>query len=310
MRRITYLLVFLLCSPVASAEVRLLASIKPLQLIAAAVQDGLAVPEVLLPPGVSPHDYVLRPSDVMRVQNAQLLYWIGPDMELFLPRVLEGRSQPSIAVQDLPGLQLRNFGDAHSANGHEKVEHDHQHRPGQLDVHLWLLPANAKVIAAKMAADLAQLDPANAARYQANLQVFLQHLQELDQHLHSSLKGIQGKPYFVFHETYDYFEAAYGLQHTGVLSISSEVQPGARRVAQMREELLAAGPTCVFSEPPLRPRLAETLSADLPVQLAELDALGSNIEVSAQSYMQLLQGLASGMLDCLQRVEVESAAGS
>jgi len=297
----------------ALAEVRLLTSIKPLQLIAAAVQDGLAVPEVLLPPGASPHNYALRPSDVMRVQDAQLLYWIGPDMEVFLPRVLQGRNQPSIAVQDLPGLELRHFGDEHAAHGeehatpdHEPEGHDHQHRPGQLDVHLWLLPANAKVIAAKMAADLALLDPANAARYAENLQVFQQRLDTLDQHLQSSLTGIQGKPYFVFHETYDYFEAAYGLQHTGVFSLGSEVQPGARRVARMRAELLAAGPTCVFSEPPLRPRLAETLSADLPVQLAELDALGSGVEVSAQGYMQLLQGLASGMIECLESVEVEA----
>ena len=316
MRRSTLLLLLLLCSPLALAEVRLLTSIKPLQLIAAAVQDGLAVPEVLLPPGASPHNYALRPSDVMRVQDAQLLYWIGPDMEVFLPRVLQGRNQPSIAVQDLPGLELRHFGDEHAAHGeehatpdHEPAGHDHQHRPGQLDVHLWLLPANAKVIAVKMAADLALLDPANAARYAENLQVFQQRLDTLDQHLQSSLTGIQGKPYFVFHETYDYFEAAYGLQHAGVFSLGSEVQPGARRVARMRAELRAAGPTCVFSEPPLRPRLAETLSADLPVQLAELDALGSGIEVSAQGYMQLLQGLASGMIECLETVEVKPETG-
>jgi zinc transport system substrate-binding protein len=71
----------------------------------------------------------------------------------------------------------------------------------------------------------------------------------------------------------------------------------------MRQALMAAGPACVFSEPPLRPRLAETLSAGLPVRLAELDALGSNVPVAAQGYMQLLQGLANGMLDCLNSVE-------
>ena len=310
MLRLTLSLLILLCSSLASAEVKLLTSIKPLQLIAAAVQDGVSTPEVLLPPGASPHNYALRPSDVRRVQDAQLLYWIGPDMETFLPRVLKGRSQPSIAVQDLPGLQLRHFGDVHSAHEEQHAEHadeqaghDHDHRPGTLDVHLWLLPANAKVIAAQMAADLAGLDPANAPRYRSNLQTFEQRLDALDQQLQSSLAGIQGKPYFVFHETYDYFEAAYGLQHTGVFSVGSEVQPGARRVAAMRQALMAAGPACVFSEPPLRPRLAETLSAGLPVRLAELDALGSNVPVAAQGYMQLLQGLANGMLDCLNSVE-------
>lgn len=314
MRRLTVLCVLMICSSPALSEVMLLASIKPLQLIAAAVQDGLAVPEVLLPPGASPHQYALRPSDMMRVQDAQLLYWIGPDLEVFLPRVLQGRNQPSIAVQDLPGLQLRHFGEAPAVHGEKSTpdgaEHDHQHAAGQLDVHLWLLPANAKIIATKMAADLAHLDPANASRYQANLQAFEQRLDALDQHLQSRLRGIRGKPYFVFHETYDYFEAAYGLRHAGVFSISSEVQPGAGYVAGMRKALRAAGPACVFSEPPLRPRLAETLSADLPVRLAELDALGSGIQVSAQGYMQLLEGLASGMIDCLDSLEPQMEVGT
>lgn len=300
MLRWSFTLVLLLCSPLAGAEVKLLTSIKPLQLIAAAVQDGIATPEVLLPPGVSPHNFVLRPSDVLRLQDAQLFYWIGPDMETFLPRALQQRTQSSVALQELPGLQLRHFGQADASGDAQDTDgHDHIHRPGTLDAHLWLSPANAKVIATKMAAELAAVDPPNAVRYQANLQAFAQRLDALDLRLRNQLAGIQGKPYFVFHETYDYFEDAYGLEHAGVFSLGSEVQPGARRVAQMRTELQSAGPTCVFSEPPLRPRLAQTLSEGLPVQLAELDAMGSRVQVSAQGYQQLLQNLANALLVCL-----------
>ena len=93
----------------AQAEVRVLASVEPLQLIAAAVQDGVAKPEVLLPPGASPHSCALRPSDVRKVQSVDLVYWIGPNIEGFLPRVLNGRPLPSVAVQDLPGLKLQRF---------------------------------------------------------------------------------------------------------------------------------------------------------------------------------------------------------
>lgn len=302
------LLGLLLCLTLvgARAEVRVLTSIKPLQLIAAAVQDGVGAPEVLLPPGASPHNFALRPSDVRRVQEVELLYWIGPDMESFLPRVLSNRSLPNVPVQNLPGLQLRHFGEeqtaehGHDEHEHAEAEHDHAHRPGSLDAHLWLLPANARVIAMRMAADLSAADPANAARYQANAQAFSQRLTALDQRLQARLAGVQGQAYFVFHEAFDYFEAAYGLKHAGVFSVASEVQPGARHVAQMRERLQAAGPTCVFSEPPLRPRLAQTLSAGLPVTLAELDALGSGVPVSAQGYEQLLENLAGSLAGCLE----------
>jgi zinc transport system substrate-binding protein len=283
----------------AQAEVRVLTSIKPLQLIAAAVQDGVGAPEVLLPPGASPHHYALRPSDVRRVAEVDLLYWIGPDMEGFLPRVLSGRNKPSVALQAVPGLQLRHFGeDSHS---HESTdEHDHDHRPGSLDAHLWLAPANARVIAAKMAADLVAADPTNAARYRSNLSAFEQRLDALDLRLKARLAGVSGRPYFVFHEAFDYFEAAYGLQHTGVFSVAAEVQPGAQHVAAMRKRLQEVGKTCVFSEPPLRPRLAETLTAGLPVRLAELDALGGNTPVTAQGYEQVLEKLGNDLAGCLE----------
>ncbi|MEK1836376.1 zinc ABC transporter substrate-binding protein ZnuA [Pseudomonas sp. NPDC089918] len=284
----------------AQAEVKVLTSVKPLQLIAAAVQDGVAVPEVLLPPGASPHNYALRPSDVRKVQSVDLVYWIGPDMEGFLPRVLKGRTLPSIAVQDLPGLKLRHFAEDNHSHAEEADEHDHDHRPGSLDAHLWLSPINARVIATKMAADLSAADPANAARYQSNLKVFDERLDALDLRLKARLAGIAGKPYFVFHEAFDYFEDAYGLKHTGVFSVAAEVQPGAQHVAAMRTRLQEVGKTCVFSEPPLRPRLAETLVAGLPVKLAELDALGGYTPATAQGYEQVLEKLGNDLAGCLE----------
>ncbi|MFP6847875.1 MAG: zinc ABC transporter substrate-binding protein ZnuA [Pseudomonas sp.] len=304
------LLISFSISFVANAEVRVLTSIKPLQLIASAVQEGVGQPDVLLPPGASPHHYALRPSDVRRVRDADLLYWIGPDLESFLPRVLAGRDRPSVVVQDIPGLYLRHFGssdaaedehqDEHAAHPQAADEHDHDHRPGSLDAHLWLQPANARVIAAKIAADLTLADPANAARYQANADAFSKRLDALDQRLKTRLSGLAGKPYFVFHEAYDYFEAAYGLKHAGVFSVLGEVQPGAQHVAAMRERLQQAGPSCVFNEPPFRPRLAQTLTAGLPVTLAELDAMGGALPVDAGGYEALLNNLAGELAGCLE----------
>ncbi len=309
---LSLLLITLSLSFVAQAQsqtqLRVLTSIKPLQLIAAAVQDGVGQPDVLLPPGASPHHYALRPSDVRSVRDADLLYWVGADLESFLPRVLAGRDKPSVAVQDVPGISLRHFGDSGGQHAehqddhadHAADQHDHAHRPGSLDAHLWLLPANARVIAGKIATDLAQADPANAARYQANAKAFGQRLDALDQRLKTRLSGLAGKPYFVFHEAYDYFEAAYGLKHAGVFSVLGEVQPGAQHVAAMRERLQQAGPSCVFSEPPFRPRLAQTLTAGLPVTLAELDAMGGALPVDAKGYEALLENMAGELAGCLE----------
>lgn len=297
----------------AQAQVQILTSIKPLQLIAAAIQDGQGEPQVLLPPGASPHYFVLRPSDAKRLDKADLFYWIGPDLENFLPRLLKQRSQLSVAVQNLPELQLQYFVEEHQhENEHEHehedeyedglVEHDHNHQPGALDAHLWLLPHNASVIAQRMSADLSELDPSNASHYAANLKAFNQRLDRLDKQLKAQLKPLQGKSFFVFHEAFNYFEHAYGLEHAGVFALSGELQPGAKHVSQMRARLQQAGPSCVFSEPPMQPRLAHTLAAGLPVTLAELDALGSMVPVSTDGYEQLLQDLAKQFSACLSEL--------
>lgn len=301
------LLASLLAAP-AQAAVQVLTSIKPLQLIAAAIQEGTgSTPDVLLPPGASPHEYSLRPSDLRKLQEAGLFYWIGADMEVFLKQPLAVRSGPSLAVQDLPELALRHFGehDAHASAHGEPVaddDHDHAHQPGSLDAHLWLLPGNARLIAQRMTADLSAADPDNAATYQANYKAFSQRLNNLEAYLHDRLKPLQRKPFFVFHEAFDYFEQAYGLQHRGVFAISSEVQPGAQHVAAMREQLQAAGASCIFSEPPQPPRLARTLSQGLPVTLATLDALGYDLAVDGHGYEALLSRLGNGLADCLEKL--------
>ena len=176
----------------ASAEVKVLTSIKPLQLIAAAVQDGEGSPDVLLPPGASPHSYALRPSDVRRLREAQLFYWVGPDMEVFLDKPLQARQAPSVAVQELPGMHLRKFVNFENMSHADYEDHDHDHRPGTLDAHLWLLPANAQAIAARMAEDLAIADPLNAGRYQANLKAFDERMEQLDARLKQRLAPLVG----------------------------------------------------------------------------------------------------------------------
>lgn len=290
----------------AQAQVQILTSIKPLQLIAAAVQGDQGQPQALLPPGASPHYFVLRPSDARRLAKADLFYWIGPDLENFLPRLLKQRSQLSVAAQDLADLHLHYYAVPHHHDHaterdqqHTLIEHDHAHQPGALDAHLWLLPHNAVVIAQRISADLTDLDPSNASVYAANLKSFIERLNSLDQQLKAELEPLQGKAYFVFHEAFNYFEQAYGLAHAGVFAISSELQPGARHVQHMRTRLQQAGPSCVFSEPPLQPRLAHTLAEGLPVTLAELDPLGVDIPVSAEGYEQLLRQLAAQFTACL-----------
>lgn len=293
-------------SAASHAEVRVLTSIKPLQLIASAIQGEGQTPQVLLPAGASAHHYALRPSDMRRLDEAQLIYWIGPNLETFLTPVLKAHSSKAVTIQELSGLKLQHFGSAAEEEHEHHAEHeedgDADHQPGALDSHLWLSIHNAQIIAQRMAADLSALDPQQAAVYANNLQTFEARLQQLQTDLKHRLAPLAQKSFFVFHEAYNYFEADYGLKHRAAFHLSEENQPGAKHIAALREELKNAGPSCIFSEPPARPRLAQNLTQDLPVHLAELDPLGAHISVGTRGYEQLLTQMAQGFSQCLQNL--------
>ncbi|NLY16048.1 MAG: zinc ABC transporter solute-binding protein [Gammaproteobacteria bacterium] len=304
MRRFLWFFVLLILARSIFAAPVVLTSIQPLQLIASEILGEQGTSEVLLPPGASPHSFTLRPSDSRRFAKADAFFWIGPDMENFLVKLAARRPEHSHAVQHLPGLELLYYNgggaDGHAALQHDGQpavlrQHDHHHLPGGLDAHLWLSSLNARIIADYMAQVFARLQPDAADHYQANLQAFNQRLDRLDQELGELLLPVRKKPFFVFHEAFNYLERTYGLQHRGVLTLGAEIQPGARHVQQMRLALEQAGASCIFTEPPAPPRLAESLARELPVRLQELDPLGSK----ADNYAELLRNLAHDMQQCL-----------
>lgn len=290
--------------PLAAATPKVLTTIKPLQLIASAVLDGVAQPELLLPPNASPHNYALRPSDRRQIANADRLYWVGPELERFLQRLLH--SQPSAQRLDqIPGLTLRHFDDEHqhgAEHEHTHQHHDHEHAPGTVDPHIWLSPDNAKLIARWMAEDLAQLYPEHQAQLQHNADGFSERLTALQLGLHERLQPLADKPYFVFHDAYGYFEDGMGIRTRGVFTLSMEVQPGARHIQSLRQLLTSAGPSCVFHEPQFPADRIATLSADLPVRDAELDPLGVAITPGPHGYEQLLENLGQTLAECLEQL--------
>src|SRR5690606_28121933 len=132
---------------------RVLASIKPLQLIAAAVLGDVHEPALLAPASASPHGHALRPSERTLLEQADVLLWVGPELEFWLAGVAGSISAVQVRGAALPGLTSREAG-------------------GTLDPHIWLDPHNARVLAAALAEALATLDSANGEAYRANLAAF------------------------------------------------------------------------------------------------------------------------------------------
>lgn len=304
-------LLILLCSlglslPALAESARVLTTIKPLQQIATAVLEGIDNPAVLLPVSASPHSYALRPSDRRALLGAERIYWVGPEMELFLNDIL-GRQDNARALLQVPGMQVReqlqslNFQEEYGSHSHDHAhDHGHTHDHGALDGHIWLSPDNAIHIARFMADDLGSLYPQQRAQLTANAEAFAERVSALDAQLKARLAPLQDRRYFVFHDGYGYYEDHYGVRPSGIFSLSHEVQPGARHINLLRQQLQKAGTSCVFTEPQFTPRLVDSLTQGLAVERGELDPLGGAIAVSARGYEQSLESLTDALAGCLE----------
>ncbi|HGM5462829.1 TPA: zinc ABC transporter substrate-binding protein ZnuA, partial [Serratia marcescens] len=257
----------LMAGPLSSASAAVVTTIRPLGFIASAIADGVTPTEVLLPDGASPHDFALRPSDIQRLRSADLVLWVGPDMEAFLNKALVPISATrKLAVSELPAVKpllMKGEDDDdhdHAGEAHNHADDDHGHHHGEYNMHVWLSPEIAKVTAIAIHDRLLELMPQNKDKLDANLRQFENLLTQTDKNVGNMLTPVQGKGYFVFHDAYGYFEKHYGLSPLGHFTVNPEIQPGAQRLHQIRTQLVEQKAVCVFAEPQFRPAVINAVA--------------------------------------------------
>ncbi|MFP2239889.1 zinc ABC transporter substrate-binding protein ZnuA [Pseudescherichia vulneris] len=289
------------------ANATVVASLKPLGFIASAIADGVTDTQVLLPDGASEHDYSLRPSDAKRLQNADLVVWIGPEMEAFMDKTATAFPEAKkVTLSTLPGVKpllMKGVDDDDDHHGHdhgsaEKGDEDHHH--GEYNMHLWLSPEIARLSAVAIHDKLVELMPQSRAKLDANLKDFEAQLAATDKQVGTELAPLKGKGYFVFHDAYGYFEKHYGMTSLGHFTVNPEIQPGAQRLHEIRTQLVEQKATCVFAEPQFRPAVVEAVARGTSVRMGTLDPLGTDIPLGKASYSAFLTQLANQYSSCLK----------
>jgi zinc transport system substrate-binding protein len=306
-------------SPAGAAPPAVVASIKPVHSLVAAVGEGVGAPTLLVEGGGSPHAYALRPSEARAVQNADVVFWIGPEMETFLAKALGSLAGDAhvVALSTAPGITLLPYrededwsaspgrgdgADDKDGYGHEDGHGDgHGHVHGAMNMHIWLDPENARAMAVAIADTLATADPANAGRYRSNAAQLDERLVRFTADIDGTLAAVKGRPYIVFHDAYAYFEHRFGMTPVGAITISPDRQPSAQGLAAIRATIERTGAVCVFSEPQFEPALVRTVIEGTGARLGVLDPLGGAVPPGPDAYPTLMRALARSLADCLAR---------
>ena len=290
---------------ILDANADIISSVKPIAFIAQAVSDGVTNTDILLPDGASPHTYSLKPSDLAKIKTAELIIWVGEDLETFMPTVLKSIDKnKQIELMDIPTIKslLRT-----STNNHDQQEthshnndSDHDHH-GEYDEHIWLSPKIAKEIAQAVHDKLITIYPDKKDIIDENLNEFTVKLAETEQNIAKKLINVQNSGYFVFHDAYGYFESQFGLKNLGSFTINPAVQPGVQTVYAIKRELKEHQAVCIFREPQFSPAVIEKIVNGTDVRIGELNPLGTDITLSKNAYSQFLLRLTQQLLDCLDK---------
>lgn len=284
------------------------ASIKPIHSLLAGVMAGVGAPALLVKGHASPHSFALKPSDAALLEQARILFWVGPVLERFLVHPLETLGGEARLVELLETDGLTRFA-VREGGLWEEPRHEEEHEHEELDDagasgstfdgHIWLDPANAKLIVRRMALELAAVDPDRASRYAENAAMLERRLDALDAELAAVLAPVAARPFIVFHDAYHYFEARYGLNGAGSITLDPDQPPGAERLATIQARLAVEGAACVFHEPQFPTGLVETVAGGTGARIGELDPEGAGLPDGPELYFTLLRNIAAALTACL-----------
>lgn len=289
-------------------------SIKPVHSLVSAIMQGVGKPELIVDGAASPHTYNLKPSNARALQEAKVIFWVGPGLEAFLEKPLESLGSDAIVARldNAPGLvklpfreggafEAHDDGDEHqhAEADHDHAEADHDHDHGTFDTHLWLDPMNAKAMATEITTTLVAADPANALTYEANAKALDDKLDALDKEIAATVSTVKDKPFIVFHDAYQYFEHRYHIRVAGSITVSPETIPGAERVSEIHKKVGDLGATCVFAEPQFEPRLVDVVIEGTKAKSGVLDPEAATLPAGPDLYFTLMRGIADSMRNCL-----------
>ncbi len=324
----------LLATPAHAAAPNVVATIKPLHSIAAAVMEGVGTPHILIDGAASPHGFALKPSQAFLIQGADAVFWIGPELAPSLQKPIESMADDAAVIElmDAPGVhhlgvrEGANFdahdhdhgeeheGDAHETHAHEgedderghqfhsheEPSHDHGHDLSEIrDAHIWLNPENGIAIAEVMAETLAKLDPEHAVTYLKNAEAFARRIVDLEKEIKGQLEPVAGKKFIVFHDAYHHFEHHFDMEASGAITLSPEALSSADRIAETQDRINALDVTCVFQEPQFETKLVDVALEGSDARKGVLDPLGTELENGPGLYPKLLKNMAASLVNCL-----------
>ena len=281
----------------AQSTPNVVVSIKPIHSIVSALMEGVSRPQLLLESSDSAHTFHLKPSQLNLLSHADLVITIGDGFETGLKKTLRNIKVGShIVVSEINGLHLYDFRnvDINEMNKDEKDEHtDH-------DLHLWLDIVNMQKTAQYISEQLIKIDSNNSNTYETNLVKIHSRLNKLKSELQQQIAPFRSERFAIFSDTLQYFEKSFQLQKPVIITPYHGARLSIHRTLEARNKMKDLKIKCLLYGPESTSKKVNVLSEGLPIKALRIDILGAKLNAGSDQYFNLMKGLSSQMVECLE----------
>lgn len=293
------------------ANVKVAATIFPVYDLVRIVGGEQVRAELILPPGASPHTFDPTPSELKRLQGADLVFTIGEGIDAWAAGIAE--NIPGSKIIELNrGITLREAADHDEhedeagddgnvvpADNDEEHESDEADEHETFDPHYWLDPFNAIIMTEVITEALVELDPAQAEVYRTNAETFITRLRQHDALWQEKLRQLPKRDLVTFHDAFFYFADHFGLRVLATFEPFPGKEPTPSYLRELQEAIEEHNIRHMFTEPQLYGASLKQFAKDNNVSISVLDPLGG---VAARaSYIELIDFNVNALHDALQQ---------
>ena len=264
--------------------IKVAASIFPVTSIVKEIGDDRVALTTIVQPGSDPHEFEVTPATARAIDEADVVFYIAPSFDGWAI----GSEKTGKASQSFEFAKI--FGDSLIRTGRD------------VNPHFWLDPLFAKAMGRAVAGELGRIDPAGKAFFSARADTFSSRIDSLNARAKQQIRESGLKDYVGFHPAWTYFARRYGLNERGVLELTPEQEPSAKRIAGVLQTMKQYNIKFIFAEEFSNPVMARVMATDSNAKVLILDDLGGATRPGRDSYFALINYNVTKMVGAMREV--------
>ncbi|MBM5782927.1 MAG: zinc ABC transporter substrate-binding protein [Pelagibacterales bacterium] len=259
------------------------ASINPIYQIVLAITQEKSNISLIINPKFSEHDYHLKNSDLRKVKNADLVFYIGDNLEHNVAKLVKNykKQKQSYKLIEIDGIKLLPS----------------RSNKNNYDQHIWLDPDNVLKIAEFVTKKISEFDTENTEKYKSNLESFKKEVVTRKDEITKILQNLNQANYVFYHDGYQYFENYFSLKPSMIISSDHDHEITLKSMKELNLLVKEKNVKCIFGDVQDEKDSARKLAKKYKIKFFTLDLMGLK-DNKSNGYLVLLDNMTESLESC------------